>query len=65
MNLQNAILKASREMEVYWRKLCIDGDAGVIERFKARGFKSFSQKQGQIITFSLIFPAVVCILACQ
>ena len=39
MNLQNAILKASKEMQAYWQKLCIDGDADVIERFKARGMQ--------------------------
>ena len=39
MNLQNPILKASKETEAYRQKLCIDGDADVIERFKARGME--------------------------
>jgi len=37
--LQNAIVKASKEMEVYWQKQCIAGDADVIERFKAKGMQ--------------------------
>ena len=36
---QESILKASKEMEAYWQKLCKDGDEDVIDRFKAKGMQ--------------------------
>ncbi|MDF1593972.1 MAG: TRAP transporter substrate-binding protein [Desulfobacterales bacterium] len=37
--LQESVLKASKETEAYWQKLCKDGDNDVIDRFKAKGMQ--------------------------